>query len=1565
MPPDRRSKKASQSSALEECVEKLCQGLNRVSKTEGREEINKDELEQLCEALHSTKAKDAITTKALARLLLVLENQDGERRCAIDVQTFCAVLNVVLIGDYCREGERVLVLLADELNQLFQSQDTEATDTVLTQIAKELDVGHLIEYFIDNSRPSGIRRWVGIIMQLILRGPEAVSEQFQHTPEDIRRGIGPLILSEGNEIIRLICGQLISALLNSDILPEELWPVRTNKKIYEDFPTESQGQYGWKTLFQQWVDNNWSENPSQSPSHMLYFSHGVVATPPFRLGTAGINTEMVLEGGFVLLLTTSTGKDLDQMLQVPCSSIYRVSVSDSSTMIDENNVYSVIIVIKDNPEIPCYLNSMPTILQQLCLTITSDIVELMNDIRDQCPNAEFPKERVQVSQAEDDILIQGKGSSPKAESRDRPLEGNQYQQTGSAPLSSSSDDAESNTDFQLESEVQNELLRIQADDNISPQALRELEKSQQNRNRKDVANNPSSPEYGDVANFSDSPTLPAHQGILPSSDEAVEPDDQVLKANGQALPAMQVGKARSQISQPKPISKGLPTNNGTTAKTATIKGSVSASMPNTQPSTSEAEHSQPNQNTDVHAKKQLKKYAIKPKPPIAVSKGKVESSQVDFTRTSVLAKTTTISKGKDGSAQKTAPAKTTSIYDLPTNEEDRTTIVKARHTTKGVKNKVGGSQTKGKSNGRGKGKNAKTHQKLNSTPVEVEEPVIAKRSSQRAAATQAKVNMSKINDLEDIEDDFSDVRDSGPAQPNVSRKRKTVEHPAEYAISEARSDPLLQPSLEKGEKVLDLPKQDAQESGLVGSNFAPDDPFRIDDLYTASPPASEKQQSYSLETSNEPFRKAAAMHFASQLGGLLSDDSMGDNKTTRTKALRKSLVKKGPIPRVPPPKLGKLKPSVSAVIDKEIPNAPVQSVEDDDSHHFEDENDQGPQLEEESTTKSEAQQIEAVVISCEIEVKENQKVGKTDGVKEVLNTKHFVSAVENENEPLPVKTRVNSAIGTHSHPVDISSNDSKQESIHKPDTANTITFDIHQPNPKSSRPTLPLPNVVDVIIVEEKKRKVATEVAAPSKRRRSIATNISENPPFSRPGPRPQTKILPEGSASKNQALLDDRSIRKPNLIHFGSKGAQNQGSSSTSKPVLEQDPELPVTTSKLAKRDPHDAVQKKRRHDYIDFQDETSIFVSQSPPKKRQSVSPRDSASHTFASARLESDSNSTAPIIYKSSSQVSRVNAFGSPLAQHTMPSIGQSLTLQQSPLASEFGRLAPRVLDFTARISTITAASSEPDVQNTPETFAPRVKVVSIPKARPAPPGESPIRYVPHTKTQHGTYEDVLTMENIKEEKALPDPFVEDVHPKSSGFPEQLRAGQTDSNSKADGGSNSNVRFNDPDKTLVGIEDLHTTGELTSPSELTSNSSFRSDDSSNTPTQELSPHSQWTLAVRPHYKKYADTVHKIADELVIRLANEEDASKLIVRQYNDNANSMLEGLAGKRDLEKLTIREKMENKKKELTQMYSEASKVMTQTEKDMKSSPMGDSNREWQERQEAILKKMKGGRHRSES
>lgn len=70
-----------------------------------------------------------------------------------------------------------------------------------------------------------------------------------------RRGLGNFLLKEPNEILRIICGQLITALLTAGVLPEHLWPADTDTRLYTTFPTMALGSRGWNQQFQNYMDN--------------------------------------------------------------------------------------------------------------------------------------------------------------------------------------------------------------------------------------------------------------------------------------------------------------------------------------------------------------------------------------------------------------------------------------------------------------------------------------------------------------------------------------------------------------------------------------------------------------------------------------------------------------------------------------------------------------------------------------------------------------------------------------------------------------------------------------------------------------------------------------------------------------------------------------------------------------------------------------------------------------------------------------------------------------------------------------------------------------------------------------------------------------------------------------------------------------------------------------------------------------------------------------------------------------------------------------------------------------
>lgn len=63
-----------------------------------------------------------------------------------------------------------------------------------------------------------------------------------------------MVVEEGNEILRIICGQILKVLLTWDIELKDLWPIGANPKLYDEFPLSSQEDKHWSNAFQAYID---------------------------------------------------------------------------------------------------------------------------------------------------------------------------------------------------------------------------------------------------------------------------------------------------------------------------------------------------------------------------------------------------------------------------------------------------------------------------------------------------------------------------------------------------------------------------------------------------------------------------------------------------------------------------------------------------------------------------------------------------------------------------------------------------------------------------------------------------------------------------------------------------------------------------------------------------------------------------------------------------------------------------------------------------------------------------------------------------------------------------------------------------------------------------------------------------------------------------------------------------------------------------------------------------------------------------------------------------------------
>jgi hypothetical protein len=100
-----------------------------------------------------------------------------------------------------------------------------------------------------------------------------------------------------------------------------------------------------------------------------------------------------------------------------------------------------------------------------------------------------------------------------------------------------------------------------------------------------------------------------------------------------------------------------------------------------------------------------------------------------------------------------------------------------------------------------------------------------------------------------------------------------------------------------------------------------------------------------------------------------------------------------------------------------------------------------------------------------------------------------------------------------------------------------------------------------------------------------------------------------------------------------------------------------------------------------------------------------------------------------------------------------------------------------------------------------------------------------------------------------------------------------------------------------------------------------------------------------------------------MIIHLAKEEDKAGLLVDQYKQNGTKILDNLTRKRETERTTILQKLDQRKKEMVSIYTEAKEFVMETAEDLKDS-IGHFEKDWRKQQQAIQEKISEGRKLSE-
>jgi hypothetical protein len=99
----------------------------------------------------------------------------------------------------------------------------------------------------------------------------------------------------------------------------------------------------------------------------------------------------------------------------------------------------------------------------------------------------------------------------------------------------------------------------------------------------------------------------------------------------------------------------------------------------------------------------------------------------------------------------------------------------------------------------------------------------------------------------------------------------------------------------------------------------------------------------------------------------------------------------------------------------------------------------------------------------------------------------------------------------------------------------------------------------------------------------------------------------------------------------------------------------------------------------------------------------------------------------------------------------------------------------------------------------------------------------------------------------------------------------------------------------------------------------------------------------------------------EVIIRLAKEEDLMGLLVNQYKENGSKHLDHITIRRNKEKDRIASNLEQQKKEMVSVYGEAKTFANDSENGFKLSSLLKFEREWRKEQEGIQRRIDEGRN----
>ncbi|RDW68572.1 hypothetical protein BP5796_09229 [Coleophoma crateriformis] len=374
--------KASQKE-LEKHLAKLCKELAQESKGHGTIAISKATCKALLDSidLHS-KHEESIPPTSVAKVLGVIDVGGNDICCRIDETIFQALVAFFLNVLPAYGSQRGVYLLADALHQ----GHTEPNEHNFAN--KKKKIGHgcsfvLLKYFIDPTRFTGMRRWMGVLLLQLLKGCPNNIVYLLKVSGDYSRQLGDLIVNDNNEIIRIVSADIVEAVLKVGMSAVDLWPLDTKPNIYQHFPAKKDAGYWIKDLasYMDYLEEHKSLRDIRNGDHTsgrLYYPQGILVNPDLNIDF-GKSLYMLLDNKELTIFSRGSENGFYCSLEMPLTLLVHPKIDERSFVESQRAeaLWDMILHPEDTDR--CYLNASDTCLKSMCIALPESIREAMKD----------------------------------------------------------------------------------------------------------------------------------------------------------------------------------------------------------------------------------------------------------------------------------------------------------------------------------------------------------------------------------------------------------------------------------------------------------------------------------------------------------------------------------------------------------------------------------------------------------------------------------------------------------------------------------------------------------------------------------------------------------------------------------------------------------------------------------------------------------------------------------------------------------------------------------------------------------------------------------------------------------------------------------------------------------------------------------------------------------------------------------------------------------------------------------------------------------------------------------